>query len=162
MNRPNAAHPLSLTLALVALCCNALIGQQATSPAYAPAVTNGTRWFEGIGGLRIKMLVEASNLGGAEVELGEITFPAGSGATGRGHTHTAVEVFYILSGELHHVVNDTTYVLQPGMVGIVRPGDRVIHRVPSDTPVRALVIWAPGGEAERLASFFTVRPIEQH
>jgi hypothetical protein len=46
------------------------------------------------------------------------------------------------------------------MVGIVRPGDSVSHRVVSEEPVRALVIWAPGGEVERLARFFEQRPIE--
>ena len=29
-----------------------------------------------------------------------------------------------------------------------------MHRVLSDEPVRALVIWAPGGEAQRIARFF--------
>lgn len=161
MDLRKTCYGLYLPVMLLALQSTMATGQQAAqSLPYSPAVTNGTRWFEGAGGLRIKMLVEASNLGGAEVEVGEITFPVGSGLAGRGHTHGAVEVFYVLSGELHHVVNDTTHVLTTGMIGIVRPGDRVIHRVRSEEPVRALVIWAPGGEAERLAPFFTVRPVE--
>ena len=44
-------------------------------------------------------------------------------------------------------------------MGIVRPGDEVGHRVPGDEPVEALVIWAPGGEVERIAAGFNVRPI---
>jgi hypothetical protein len=48
------------------------------------------------------------------------------------------------------------------MVGIVRAGDQVIHHVVSDEPVKALVIWLPGGEAERLVGFgFKERPVEQ-
>lgn len=110
----------------------------------------------------IKVLVEASNLGGADVELAEITFPVGSGASaGAGHQHTSVEILYILTGELNHIVNGTSHVLTAGMVGVVRPGDRVIHRVLSAEPVKVLVIWAPGGEADRIARFFTERPIEQ-
>lgn len=107
-------------------------------------------------GLTIRMLVEASNLGSGEVEVGEITFPAGS-LPPRGHTHGAIEIFYVLSGTLVHVVNGEEHRLEPGMVGVVKPGDEVIHRVPGAEPVRALVIWAPGGEAERLAPFFEVR-----
>ena len=45
------------------------------------------------------------------------------------------------------------------MVGIVRPGDVVVHRVISDVPVKALVIWAPGGEADRIAGNFHQRPV---
>lgn len=121
--------------------------------------TRGTRWFESSrSALTIKMLVEATNLGSSELEIGEITFPAGS-APRRGHHHTSIEIFYVLSGELEHVVNGESHLLTPGMVGIVRPGDEVIHRVPGNEPVRALVIWAPGGEADRIAPGFDQRPV---
>ena len=46
-----------------------------------------------------------------------------------------------------------------GQVGIVKPADSVAHRVPGDEPVKALVIWAPGGETERIAQNFNQRPI---
>ena len=120
--------------------------------------TRGTRWFESSrSALTIKMLVEAENLGSSELEIGEITFPAGS-VPRRGHNHTSIEIFYVLSGELEHVVNGESYLLTPGMVGIVRPGDEVIHRIPGNEPVRALVIWVPGGEAARIAPGFDQRP----
>lgn len=125
---------------------------------YTPA-TAGTRWLETeSGSLAIKVLVESTNLGGAEVEVGEIVFaprtlPSGS------HRHGAVEIFYVLEGTLEHVVNGVTHVLTPGMVGIVRPGDAVTHRVPGDEPVRALVVWAPGGEVDRIAPGFEQRPV---
>lgn len=121
--------------------------------------TRGTRWFESErSALTIKMLVEAANLGGTELEVGEITFPARS-LPSRGHNHTSIEIFYILSGELEHVVNGESNLLSPGMVGIVRPGDEVIHRIPGTEPVKALVIWAPGGEAARIAPGFNQRPV---
>lgn len=120
--------------------------------------TSGTRVLEAPSGLTIKMLVEAANLGGDEVEVGEITIPAHSEPQ-RGHAHHAVEILYVLSGTLEHVVNGESHVLSPGMVGIVRPGDEVMHRVPGDLPVKALVIWAPGGEAARLAPGFKERRI---
>ena len=48
----------------------------------------------------------------------------------------------------------------PGEIGIVRRGDKVEHRVPGEEPCRVLVIWVPGGEAERLASVFLTKPID--
>jgi mannose-6-phosphate isomerase-like protein (cupin superfamily) len=130
----------------------------AQQPAYEKA-TRGTRIFEAPSGLSIRMLVEASNLGSGEVEVGEITIPAGSGAARQGHRHGAIEIFYILSGELDHIVNGESHLLKPGDVGMVRPGDSVVHRVPGSEPARALVIWAPGGEAERIAPGMQQRPV---
>ncbi len=133
--------------------------QEASVPPYE-AATSGTRWLAGANGLAIKMLVESSNLGGPEVEIGEITFPMGSGNGDASHTHAHVEIFYILEGTFDHIVNGEAHRLTPGMVGIVRPGDRVVHRVVGNAPVRALVIWAPGGEAERLSGVFETRPLD--
>ncbi|MEE8156003.1 MAG: cupin domain-containing protein, partial [Phycisphaerales bacterium] len=79
------------------------------------ASSRGTRLLEGGNGFAIKMLVERSNLGGGEVEIGEITFPVGSGQSRRGHVHGTVEIFYVLSGELDHIVNDQSHILTPGM-----------------------------------------------
>ena len=36
------------------------------------------------------------------------------------------------------------------MVGVVRPGDHVRHLVPKQQDARLLLIWVPGGEAERI------------
>ncbi len=124
---------------------------------YEPG-TAGTRVLDGGGGFAIKMPVEEVNLGGTELEIGEIVFPAGS--RGGGHRHTSIEIFYILSGELDHIVNGVSHPLTKGMVGIVRTGDTVVHRVTSDEPVHALVIWTPGGEAGRIAPGLSERPIE--
>lgn len=143
---------IALALGLTLIAATAAVAQD-----YERA-SQGTRMFTGDVGFSIKMLVEASNLGSAEVEVGEITFPARSLPT-RPHTHTAIEIFYILEGRLEHVVDGETYVLEPGMVGMVRPESDVMHRVPDDQPVRALVIWAPGGEADRIAPFFQETPI---
>jgi len=120
--------------------------------------SEGTRILESQAGTEIRVLVEPSNLGGDEVGVAEITFPAGTDAR-EGHLHEAVEVFYVLSGTLEHEVNGEVFRIEPGMVGIVRPGDRVIHRVPDDEPVRAVVIWGTGTEVERIAPFFRERPV---
>jgi len=121
--------------------------------------TNGSRYLEfGGGAFSFKILVEEANLGGKEVEIAETSFAPGY--NGRGHAHGSVEIFYVLSGEFEHTVNGDATLLTPGMIGIVRPGDEVIHRVPSeDTPARVLIIWAPGGEVERALGGATERAI---
>ncbi len=130
----------------------------ATQTAAYERATEGTRFLESRNGqLVIKVLVEEANLGSGEVEIAEITFPAGS--QGGDHGHGAIEIFYVLSGTLEHVVNGESHMVGPGEVGIVKPGDAVAHRVPGAEPVQALVIWAPGGEVGRIAPGFNVRPI---
>lgn len=158
-----AHRPRSLIGSLLLLAVGALLGSFVAprpvlpqASGYEPA-TEGTRILEGRGGLTIKVLVEASNLGSGEVELAEITFPAGS--QGGAHQHGAIEMFYVVSGTLEHVVNGESHLVEPGQVGIVKPEDTVAHRVPGDEPVRALVVWAPGGEIERIAPGFAQRPI---
>ncbi len=128
-------------------------------PAIAPvqgadyaASSSGTQVLEK-NGVIIKMLVDATNLGGAELDIAEITIPVAYGQGGE-HHHGSMEIFYVLSGTFGHTVNGERHVLTPGTVGIVRPEDTVAHSVESDTPVKALVIWVPGGESSRLVKDF--------
>ena len=66
---------------------------------------------------------------------------------------SVTEIFYVLEGELEHVVNGESHTLMPGMLAYVKPPDRVNHIVaPDGSPARALVIWAPGGEAARIGA----------
>ena len=103
------------------------------------------------GGAVLRMLLDASNLDGREVEVAELTFQPGSESVA--HVHRSVEVFYVLTGELEHIVNGTSYVLTPGMLGFVRAPDNVVHKVRPDVePTKVLVIWAPGGEAGGLTN----------
>lgn len=155
-----ALHTMRVAAAIAVAVCIAALGTpgMAFAQTYEKA-TLGTRILEAGGGLTIKVLVEAANLGGSEVEIGEITFPVGAGASGGGHRHGAIEIFYVLEGELDHIVNGESHRLTAGGVGIVRSGDEVVHRVVGDTPVKALVIWAPGGEVGRIAPGMRERPI---
>jgi quercetin dioxygenase-like cupin family protein len=105
--------------------------------------------YKSASGTELRMLVGAAELGGSEVELGELTFPAG--ADSGDHAHGSTEIFYVLSGELEHVVNGRSTVLKPGTVGFVRPPDQVRHKT-GKAGAKALVIWAPGGEAARITS----------
>jgi quercetin dioxygenase-like cupin family protein len=127
---------------LAVLVCLAAGAQAPAAPQPASYVSPG--------GTTLRILLDKAALGGGEVEVGEITFQPG--ADSGDHVHGATEIFYVLSGELEHVVNGKSVTLGPGMIGHVRPPDNVRHRVPGKAPVKALVIWAPGGEAERITS----------
>ncbi len=157
MQRTTIGFALTLAAAITAVNLSTAHAQEQYE-----ASSRGTRLLEGGNGFAIKMLVERSNLGGGEVEIGEIIFPVGSGQSRRGHVHGTVEIFYVLSGELDHIVNDESHILTPGMVGIVRTGDSVVHRVVGDEPVKALVIWAPGGEIDGIARNLRETPIERN
>jgi quercetin dioxygenase-like cupin family protein len=89
-------------------------------------------------------LVDRSNLGGDEVQIAEVTLAPGT--TVGNHTHKSLEIIYVVSGTYGHEVNGHYYLLKPGMVGIVRPGDHVRHIVPQEGEARLLIIWSPGGE----------------
>lgn len=121
--------------------------------------SGGTKILENDAGTVIKVLVDRMVLGDSGVEIAEATLPVGAGAGAASHRHGTTEMIYVISGELDHVVNGTAYRLGPGMVGLVKPSDTVIHRVVGQTPVKLLLIWAPGGEVDRLAQRFRVRPI---
>jgi quercetin dioxygenase-like cupin family protein len=162
--RPIRVVALALTLLSIAASAVAARAQQppqsgaaAAAPSSYARASQGTRWLEGPG-VAIKVLVEASNFGGAEVEVAELTLqPGGSAAT---HRHGSHELIYVLEGTLDHVVNGETHRLEPGMVGVVKQGDTVAHAVASTGPVKAVLVWAPGGEADRLAKMFKARPVE--
>jgi mannose-6-phosphate isomerase-like protein (cupin superfamily) len=162
--RTSPAFAPALLAILAVVAAHPLAARPLAAQDYA-RTTTGTRILEAPNGVSIRVLVEAANLGGPEVEMGEITFPVGSGATPpgesspRAHRHGAVEIFYVLEGTLDHIVNGESHVIGAGGVAVVRPGDTVVHRVVGDTPVRALVIWAPGGEVARIAPAFRERPI---
>ncbi len=109
-------------------------------------VSSGTRQFEWDTDTEpawIKVLIEESNLGSRGAEIAEIYFPPGY--HGDPHPHE-LEIIYVLEGELDHIVNGESHVLSPGMVGVVRARDRVVHKTNSEGGVRTLIIWPLGKE----------------
>ena len=110
---------------------------------------SGSPVFESAGGSRLRMLLETPAVGGNEVEVGELTFAPNTDSGD--HQHGATETFYILEGELEHIVNGKGTKLGPGMIGTVRPPDKVRHKT-GPNGAKALVIWAPAGEAARVTS----------
>jgi quercetin dioxygenase-like cupin family protein len=138
-----------LIAAALTITVSALAGAQTSNPT-------AVRESQPIGPGRIQLLVDSATFPGFGAELAEITIAPGAPATA--HQHGNNEIIYVIEGELDHTVNGTTTRLSPGMVGLVRKGETVTHRAASSTPVRALVIWTPGGEAERLIASMGVGP----
>jgi len=108
-----------------------------------------SRMFQSPGGTKLRVLLDQTDLKGTEVEVGELTFVPN--ADSGDHQHGVTETFYVLEGELEHVVNGHSVKLSAGMVGTVRPPDKVRHKT-GPAGARALVIWAPGGEIARVTS----------
>jgi quercetin dioxygenase-like cupin family protein len=143
---PSAALLLIGTLA---------IGADAARPSPAPATTTTPApvvrgaVYQSASGTKLRMLMDQEMMRGTELEIGEITF-APNADSGE-HVHGATETFYVLEGELEHVVNGASIKLKAGMIGTVRPPDKVRHKT-GPAGARALVMWAPVGEAARIAS----------
>jgi quercetin dioxygenase-like cupin family protein len=107
------------------------------------------------GGTTLRLLLDEGNVG-SEVAVGEMTFPPNLDSGD--HTHDAIEMFYVVSGELEHIVNGKSQILKPGMAGYVRPPDKVRHKTGPGGPVKTVVIWVPGAEAGRIAARWTREP----
>ena len=137
--------------AITVLALLAAFGTHADEGAYVPEPLQSLHVE---GRIRIDVYVDESNLPGNAVEVAEITFYEDSSVAapeeGGAHTHDSTEIFYVLEGELIHIVGGQKFVIREGEVGIVGSGDVVRHGLETDAPVRALVIWVPGGEIDRL------------
>ena len=136
------------TLAVVHLCA-ALHAAPCAAQAGAPNTT-----FRSPGGTTLRLLLDDTNVG-PEVSVGELTFQPNTDSGD--HQHGAIELFYVVSGELEHVVNGKSYVLKPGMSGYVRPPDMVRHKTGPDG-AKVVVIWVPGDEAKKIAARWKKEP----
>ena len=127
----------------------------AVLPTAASAQTEkqGTT-YRSPGGTTLKLMLDESNVG-PEVTVGELTFPPN--VDSGDHTHGAIEMFYVLSGELEHVVNGKSQILKPGMVGYVKPPDKIRHKT-GPAGAKVVVIWVPGDEGKKIAARWTKEP----
>ncbi len=105
-------------------------------------------------GTTLRLMLDESNVG-PEVTLGELTFPPNQDSGD--HQHGAIEMFYVVTGELEHVVNGRSQILKPGMAGYVKPPDKVRHKT-GPAGAKVVVVWVPGEEGKRVASRWTREP----
>ena len=137
-------NPLLCAAAAVTCLAAGLAAQSAANPVTFRSPTGTT----------LKIMLDEHNVG-KEVSLGEMVFPPNldSGE----HQHGAIEMFYVVSGELEHVVNGKSYPLKPGMSGYVKIGDKVRHKTGA-AGAKAVVVWVPGDEASKVAARWTREP----
>jgi quercetin dioxygenase-like cupin family protein len=105
-------------------------------------------------GTTLRLMLDDSNVG-PEVTVGEMLFPPNQDSGD--HQHGAIEMFYVVSGELDHVVNGVSHVLTPGMSGYVKPPDKVRHKT-GPSGAKVVVIWVPGDEGKKIAARWTREP----
>ena len=106
------------------------------------------------GGTTLRLLLDEGNVG-PEVSMAEMTFPPNSDTPE--HAHGAIEMFYVVSGELEHVVNGKSEILKPGMAGYVKPPDKVRHKTGA-AGAKVVAVWVPGAEARKIAARWTREP----
>jgi quercetin dioxygenase-like cupin family protein len=132
----------TFVLLFIAACGSSFVaGRSMQAPDRGPMLTSPTR-----GGLQ--MLLDAPQLGGSQVSVGERSYPANYESAE--HTHQSIELIYVLSGEFLHMVNGETHVLKTGQLGFVKPGDKVKHKTTA-VPAKTLMIWVPGTDGTELA-----------
>jgi len=132
--------------AVAVVCAAAAVAAQTERPQ---GVT-----YRAPSGTTLRLMLDESNVGG-EVALGEMVFPPNQDSGD--HSHGAIEIFYVVSGELEHVVNGKSQFLKPGMSGFVKPPDKVRHKT-GPAGAKVVVVWVPAEEARRVASRWTKEP----
>jgi quercetin dioxygenase-like cupin family protein len=106
------------------------------------------------GGTTLRLILDERNVG-ADASVGEMVFPPNTDSGD--HTHGAIEMFYVISGELTHIVNGKSQILTPGMAGFVKPPDTVRHKT-GPAGAKVVVMWVPGAEAGRIAARWKKEP----
>lgn len=110
--------------------------------------------YKSPGGTTLRLMLDEANVG-TEVSLGEMVFPPDTDSGD--HKHGAIEMFYVVSGELEHVVNGKSEILKPGMSAFVRPPDSVRHKT-GPAGAKVVVVWVPGDEGRKIASRWKLEP----
>jgi len=135
-----------LTASVLALCLD-------TRGAAQSEKLQGTT-YRSPGGTTLRLMLDERNVG-PEVTLGEMVFPPNMDSGD--HQHGAIEMFYVVSGELEHVVNGVSQILEPGMSGFVKPPDKVRHKTGA-SGAKVVVVWVPGDEGKKIAARWTREP----
>jgi len=125
-----------------------------TTPGTAQPETRQGATYRSPTGTTLRLMLDESNVG-PEVTLGEITFPPNSDS--QDHKHGATEMFYIVSGQLEHIVNGKSEILTPGMAGYVKVPDTVRHKT-GPAGAKAVVVWVPGDEGKKIAARWKREP----
>ncbi len=107
-----------------------------------------TTYIDPVSKSELRVVIDQHLGGTTTVSVADLVIPPGVDVPD--HIHQAAEIFYILSGELEQTSEGKVQKLTAGMACLVPANTTTHHKVTSKGPVRALVIWAPGGEEKRI------------
>ena len=119
----------------------------------------GTRLV--LGNLSIEPLLASKTVG--KVEIARATFPATNVnecemLQTRSHTHSAEEIFFVISGTLRVALEDGCHELNAGEIIAVPAGSPVAHAAVAPNPAELLIVWVGGGEVARLIEEYGFTP----
>lgn len=107
-----------------------------------------TTYIEPASKSELRVVIDQHLGGTKDVTVADLVIPPGVDVPD--HIHQSTEIFYILSGELEQTSEGKVQKLTAGMACLVPANTTTHHKVTSKEPVHALVIWAPGGEEQRV------------
>jgi quercetin dioxygenase-like cupin family protein len=145
---------MRIPITTLAVACVVCLGTQARAQSTTVAADKQGVTYRSPGGTTLRLILSDANLG-PEISVGEMVFPPNTDSGD--HAHGAIEIFYVISGELEHVVNGKSEILKPGMVGYVKPPDKIRHKT-GPAGAKVVVMWVPGAEANKIASRWTKEP----
>ena len=107
-----------------------------------------TTYIEPASKSELRVVIDQHLGGTKDVTVADLVIPPGVDVPD--HVHQSTEIFYILSGELEQTSEGKVQKLTAGMACLVPANTTTHHKVTSKEPVHAVVIWAPGGEEQRI------------
>jgi quercetin dioxygenase-like cupin family protein len=107
-----------------------------------------TTYIEPASKSELRVVIDQHLGGTKDVTVADLVIPPGVDVPD--HIHKSTEIFYIISGELEQTSEGKVQKLTAGMACLVPANTTTHHKVTSKEPVHALVIWAPGGEEQRV------------
>ena len=107
-----------------------------------------TTYIEPASKSELRVVIDEHLGGTKDVTVADLVIPPGVDVPD--HVHQSTEIFYVLSGELEQSSEGKVQKLTAGMACLVPASSTTHHKVTSKGPVHALVIWAPGGEEQRV------------
>ncbi|HEV8716673.1 MAG TPA: cupin domain-containing protein [Candidatus Binatia bacterium] len=107
-----------------------------------------TTYIDPVSKSELRVVIDQHLGGTKDVTVADLVIPPGVDVPD--HVHQSTEIFYILSGELEQTSEGKVQKLTAGMACLVPANTTTHHKVTSKEPVHAVVIWAPGGEEQRV------------
>jgi len=145
---------MRIRITSLVVACAVCLGTQARAQSASVSPEKQGVTYRSPGGTTLRLILSDANVG-PEISVGEMVFPPNTDSGD--HAHGAIEIFYVISGELEHVVNGKSEILKPGMVGYVKPPDKIRHKT-GPAGAKVVVMWVPGAEANKIASRWTKEP----